>query len=44
MGIKTKEKYVELYCPNCKRLNIKINGEDANCDFCGWELNYSPTP
>jgi len=29
---------LELVCPNCNKVNVKVKGEDLNCDFCGAEL------
>lgn len=29
---------MDLSCIKCSALNIKIKGEDLNCDFCGKDL------
>lgn len=29
---------IDLSCKHCGRVNIKVKGEDLNCDGCGEDL------
>lgn len=29
---------LDLACNSCNKVNVKVKGEDLNCDFCGAEL------
>ena len=33
-----KVNHIEVICETCKHINIKVPGEDLNCESCGNDL------